>query len=61
FWRQRLTQIQVLSIACDNTSNNDVMIAKLPPEFSAVNQTLCFLHVVNLTAHSLVRQFNVPK
>jgi hypothetical protein len=64
FEGQRLTQVQVLSIACDNASNNDVMIAELAellPGFSVVNQMRCFLHVVNLIAHSLVRQFNVLK
>ena len=44
---------QVLSIICDNASNNDAMIAKLEdllPSFSHVNHTRYFLHVNNLVA-----------
>ncbi|KAF8961706.1 hypothetical protein BDZ97DRAFT_1611099, partial [Flammula alnicola] len=51
----------VLSITCDNTSNNDVMISELEillPDFSAVNHTRCFLHVNNLVARTLVKQFD---
>lgn len=33
----------------------------LLPEFSKVNHTRCFLHVNNLVARTLVRQFDVPK
>ena len=36
-------------------------LAKLLTEFSVVNHTCCFLHVVNLVAKSLIRQFNIPK
>lgn len=36
-------------------------LADLLPGFSVVNHTRCFLHVVNLIARSLVRQFDVPK
>ena len=32
----------------------------LLPAFSKVNHTCCFLHVNNLVARTLVRQFNVP-
>ena len=30
-------------------------------EFSVVNHTCCFLHIINLVAKSLIRQFDVPK
>lgn len=33
----------------------------LLPEFSSVNHIRCFLHVNNLVARTLVRQFDVPK
>jgi hypothetical protein len=54
----------VLSITCDNASNNDVMISELEfllPDFSAANHTRCFLHVNNLVARTLVRQFDIQK
>jgi hypothetical protein len=55
--------MQILSITCDNASNNDTMIAELEdlcPEFSSINHTRCFLHIINLVARTLVRQFDVP-
>ncbi|KAF8961670.1 hypothetical protein BDZ97DRAFT_1663888, partial [Flammula alnicola] len=55
---------QVLSITCDNVSNNDVMIDKLEellPEFSKVNHTRCFLHVINLVSKMTIKQFDVQK
>ncbi|KAF9541912.1 hypothetical protein CPC08DRAFT_615488, partial [Agrocybe pediades] len=54
----------VLSITCDNASNNDVMIDELEdrlPEFSSLNHTRCFLHVNNLVARTIVKQFDAPK
>ncbi|KAF8961228.1 hypothetical protein BDZ97DRAFT_1599153, partial [Flammula alnicola] len=51
----------ILSITCDNASNKDVMISELEdllPEFSAANHTCCFLHVNNLVARTLVKQFD---
>ena len=33
----------------------------LLPEFSPVNHIRCFLHVINLVARTLVRQFDAPK
>ncbi|KAF8232742.1 hypothetical protein L208DRAFT_1063335, partial [Tricholoma matsutake] len=42
---------KILSITCDNASCNNVMISKLAkilPDFSQVNHTRCFLHIVNL-------------
>ncbi|KIK76677.1 hypothetical protein PAXRUDRAFT_169130, partial [Paxillus rubicundulus Ve08.2h10] len=49
----------------DNASNNDAMIRELEdmvPSFSSsASHTRCFLHVVNLVAKSLIRQFDVTK
>jgi hypothetical protein len=55
---------QILGITCDNASNNDVMVDELEdllPGFSRVNHTRCFLHVNNLVARTLVRQFDIPR
>jgi hypothetical protein len=59
-----LTQEKILSITCDNASCNNVMIAELAkilPNFSEVGHTRCFLHIVNLVAKSVIRQFDVQK
>ena len=53
-----------MSITCDNASNNDVMVNELEtllPSFSTVNHTRCFLHVNNLVARTLAKQFDAPK
>ena len=50
-------------MTCNNASNNDVMIqemARLLPDYSDVNWARCFLHVVNLVAKSLLKQFGLP-
>jgi hypothetical protein len=50
-------------VTCNNASNNNVMIqemARLLPDYSDVNRTHCFLHVVNLVAKSLLKQFDLP-
>ncbi|KAG2740485.1 hypothetical protein P692DRAFT_201675684, partial [Suillus brevipes Sb2] len=53
---------KILSITSDNASNNDTMISELADNvahFEGKNsQTRCFLHVVNLVAKSLIRQFD---
>ncbi|KAF8992731.1 hypothetical protein BDQ17DRAFT_1253647, partial [Cyathus striatus] len=53
----------VLSITCNNASNNDAMIARLDNIllnlFSKVNHTQCFLHVNNLVAQSFIKQFDI--
>ena len=36
-------------------------LAEILPDFSQVNHTRCFLHIVNLCAKSIIKQFNVPK
>ena len=48
----------------DNASNNDKMVeemAGLLENFpGAANQTRCFLHILNLTAKSILHQFEIP-
>jgi hypothetical protein len=57
--------LQILSISCDNASPNDTMmdaltelLKKFPGES---NRIRCFLHILNLVAKSLIRQFDIPK
>ena len=57
--------LQILSITCDNASNNDKMVehlATLVEHFpGAANQTHCFTHILNLVAKSVLCQFDVKK
>jgi hypothetical protein len=54
----------VLSITCDNASCNDTMIQELVEllqDFGGeANHTRCFLHIINLVAKMLIKQFDVP-
>jgi hypothetical protein len=53
---------KILSVTCDNTSNNDTMITELDhmlTKFLPVNCTCCFAHILNLVAKSLLKQFDV--
>jgi len=63
--RQLTMDVQILSITCDNASNNDTMIeelANLLDDFPGpANQTRCFTHVLNLVVKSIIRQFDAPK
>lgn len=56
---------QILSVTCDNASNNDTMIEELAlliDHFPGdANHTRCFLHIINLVAKSVLRQFKPPK
>jgi len=56
---------QILSITCDNASNNDTMItelANLLNDFPGpANQTWCFTHILNLIVKSVICQFDLPK
>ena len=36
-------------------------LAKIPPKFSKVSHTQCFLHIINLVAKSIIKQFDIPK
>jgi hypothetical protein len=62
-WRLTVN-MQILSVTCDNASNNDAMVeelADLLDEFpGAANQTRCFTHVLNLVVKSIIRQFDSP-
>src|SRR5260221_1281624 len=57
--------MQILSITCDNATNNDAMIeelANLLDDFPGpANQTRCFTHVLNLVVKSIIWQFDSPK
>ncbi|KAH7903432.1 hypothetical protein BJ138DRAFT_979674, partial [Hygrophoropsis aurantiaca] len=52
----------ILSVTADNASSNDTMtdkLADLVPHFGGeVSRTRCFLHIVNLVAKSLIREFD---
>ena len=54
-----------MGVVCDNASNNDTMITELAtllPHFpGAPNRSRCFAHVLNLTAKSIIRRFDLPK
>lgn len=56
---------KILGVTCDNASPNDVMIDELEislEEFAGdANRIRCFLHIVNLVAKSMLKQFDVPK
>lgn len=55
---------QILSVTCDNASNNDTMVDELErclPAFSSVNRTRCFTHILNLIAKSILKLFDVKK
>ncbi|EIW51900.1 uncharacterized protein TRAVEDRAFT_78597, partial [Trametes versicolor FP-101664 SS1] len=53
---------QILGVTCDNASNNDVMVDHLNVLLEAFGgsfaRTRCFLHILNLTAKSLLKQFD---
>jgi hypothetical protein len=55
-------ETKILSVTCDNASNNDTMIHELDnslTEFSSLNRTRCFAHILNLVAKALLKQFDV--
>ncbi|KAI0745591.1 hypothetical protein C8Q76DRAFT_601559, partial [Earliella scabrosa] len=56
---------QCLAVTCDNASNNDTMIDELLKAHNLGRQfggqharVRCFLHILNLVAKSLIRQFD---
>lgn len=55
----------MLSVVCDNATNNDVMVdelAKTIPSFRGErSRTRCFAHIINLVAKALLRQFDLPQ
>jgi hypothetical protein len=56
---------QIISVTCDNASNNDTMVESLKDLLEVFpgesNRTRCFDHIVNLIAKSIIRQFDVSK
>ena len=55
---------KILSMTCDNASNNDTMVSemeKLLTEFLEVKCTHCFAHILNLIAKSLLKQFDIKQ
>ena len=55
---------KILSVTCDNASNNDTMVSemkKLLTEFSEVNCTCCFTHILNLITKSLLKKFDMKQ
>ncbi len=60
-----LTPYQILSITCDNATNNDKMIERLAGRLEdfpgAPNRARCFTHILNLVVKSIMHQFELPK
>ena len=55
---------KILSVTCDNASNNNTMVAELDKiltSFSPVNRTRCFTHILNLVSKSLLHQFDLKR
>ena len=56
---------QILSVTCDNASNNETMVDHLLTLVEifpgAANQTWCFTHILNLVAKSILRSFAKKK
>ncbi|PPQ85854.1 hypothetical protein CVT26_001954 [Gymnopilus dilepis] len=54
---------KILSVTCDNASNNNTMVTEMHdriPAFNKVNRMRCFLHILNLVAKSMLKQFELP-
>jgi hypothetical protein len=55
----------MLALTLDSASNNDTLVATLREKVTAFagaeSQVRCFNHVLNLTAHTVVKQFDLPK
>lgn len=55
-------ETKILSVTCNNASNNDTMMENLDDllsRFSSLNCTWCFAHILNLVAKALLKQFDV--
>jgi hypothetical protein len=53
---------KILSVTCDNASNNDTMLEELDDlldKYSSLNRTRCFAHILNLVAKALLKQFDM--
>ena len=56
-----ISSIQILSLVCDNASNNDTLVqtlAKEIPTFRAEGRIRCLGHVFNLCVRALLRPFS---
>lgn len=55
----------MLSLTADNASANDTLTTELAKQVQSfggeLSWTRCFLHIVNLIAKSIIRQFDIPK
>ncbi|KAG1835367.1 hypothetical protein DFJ58DRAFT_641010, partial [Suillus subalutaceus] len=53
---------QILSVTADNAANNNMMMAELADKVAHFRgetaRTQCFLHIVNLVAKSVLKQFD---
>ncbi len=53
--------LKILSVTCDNASNNDTMIAKMGSELTYFkgeqSRCRCFAHVINLVVKSILQPF----
>ena len=52
---------KILSVTCDNASNNDKMVTEMPKSltcFSPVKCTQCIAHILKLVTKSLLKQFD---
>lgn len=60
-----IESLQMLGLACDNASPNEVMSDILGEQVEGFEGSLgwvrCFAHVINLVVKTLLRQFDVPK
>ncbi|KAG2035900.1 hypothetical protein BDR03DRAFT_820439, partial [Suillus americanus] len=52
----------ILSVTADNAASNEMMVAELVElilhSSGLTSRTRCFLHIVNLVAKSLIREFD---
>lgn len=59
-----MTTTQILGLTADNASNMDKMSECLEVElleYSSVNRTRCFNHILNLIGKALLMQFDIKK
>ncbi|TFK80195.1 hypothetical protein K466DRAFT_444597, partial [Polyporus arcularius HHB13444] len=53
---------QILSVTADNATNNDTLTDTLSaalPEFQgSFSRTRCFLHILNIVAKAILKQFD---
>jgi hypothetical protein len=56
--------LKILSVTCNNTSANNTMVEELELNVDMFNgqasRTRCILHIGNLVAKTMIKQFNIP-